>query len=348
MILTGDLREAAPGGEIDVEASNVRELLQRLEARIPGIGRQVEEGLSIAIDGDIVSDPLLEPIGPDSEIHFLPPIRGGAGAPPTPQPAATIMLLREAPAGPEVLMVERHAKSAFLPDLYVFPGGRVEDGDHALADRVGGLTAARAMELASTVEPAIALGFFVAAIRETFEEAGVLLARRRGEEDLVGGDLVDELASRRLDLQAGRTSLRDLVLAYDLELAADRLCVHGHWITPAVVPHRFDTLFFTAVAPGDQRAEHDGVESSAHVWIRPQEALAQARRKQKQMIFPTLANLQTLTGFSRVDDVLASSRRRTVVPITPQIAGEGDERKLVIPAEAGYPLTEDKLELPGR
>ena len=345
VILTGALRDAAAGREIEVEASTVRELLQRLEARIPGIARKVEEGLSMAIDGDIVADPLLERLDPDSEIHFLPPIRGGAV---TPVPAATIMLLREAPGGPEVLMVERHANSEFLPDLYVFPGGRVEPEDHELADRVGGLTPARATELASTVDPTTALGFFVAAIRETFEEAGVLLARRRGEHELVGGDLVAELGGRRLEMQAGRTSLRELVAAYDLELAADRLRVHGHWTTPAIVPHRFDTLFFTAVAPRDQRAAHDGVESSAHVWIRPEEALTQARRKQKQMIFPTLANLQTLAGFSGVDEILESSSRRKLVTIIPRIAGSGDERRLVIPADAGYPLTEEKLELPGR
>ena len=227
--------------------------------------------------------------------------------PAVPVAAATIMLLREVSGAPEVLMLERHAKSEFLPDLYVFPGGRVEPGDHELADRVGGLTSEQAMQRAHSVDPAAALGFFVAAIRETFEEAGVLLARRRGERSLVSGALVDELGAHRLAMQQGAKSLREIVEEYDLELAGDRLCVHGHWITPEIVPHRFDTLFFTAAAPAGQRAAHDGVEA-----------------------------------------IVESSRQRRVVPITPQLTGSGDERKLVIPSDAGYPLTEDKLELPGR
>jgi 8-oxo-dGTP pyrophosphatase MutT (NUDIX family) len=258
------------------------------------------------------------------------------------------MLLRQAGTSPEVLMLERHAKSEFLPDLYVFPGGRVEPGDHELADRVGGLTGEEAMRRAHSVDPAAALGFFVAAIRETFEEAGVLLARRRGERALVSGSLVEELGAHRLAMQEGTRGLREIVEEYDLELAADRLCVHGHWITPEIVPHRFDTLFFTAAAPPGQRAAHDGVESTDHVWIRPEEALVQAKRKEKQMIFPTLANLQTIAGFAEVEAIVESSRMRRVVPITPALAGSGSERRLVIPGDVGYPLTEEKLELPPR
>ena len=265
-----------------------------------------------------------------------------------PVPAATIMLLREAPSSPEVLMLERHANSDFLPDLYVFPGGRVDPGDHELADRVAGLTAAQALERAPSVEPETALAFFVAAIRETFEEAGVLLASRRGESELVSGALAAELSSQRLALQEGKRSLRQIVEDYDLELEAGRLSVHGHWITPEIVPKRFDTLFFAAAAPPDHEATHDGVESSNHVWIQPAEAIAQARRKQKQMIFPTLANLQTLAGFEGVEDAIENSRRRKVVPVLPTVARDGDQRKLVIPADAGYPTTEEALELPGQ
>lgn len=265
----------------------------------------------------------------------------------TPVPAATIMLLREAGGSLEVLMLERHARSAFLPDLYVFPGGRVDPGDHELADRVRGLSPSEARARASTVDAEAALGFYVAAIRETFEEAGVLLATRRGETRLVSGRLAAELSRHRLEMQAGRLSFREIVLEHDLDLAADRLNVHGHWITPEIVPHRFDTLFFLAAAPPGQEAAHDGIESSSHVWIRPEDALAQARRNERQMIFPQIANLETIAGFTKVSDVVASSRARPVVPITPRIAGEGEDRRLVIPADAGYATTEEKLELPG-
>jgi 8-oxo-dGTP pyrophosphatase MutT (NUDIX family) len=268
--------------------------------------------------------------------------------PAEPVPAATIMLLRDAGTSPEVLLLERHAQSEFLPDLYVFPGGRVDPADYELSDRVSGLTAREAVARAPSVDPGAALAFFVAAIRETFEEAGLLLARRRGEPGLVSGELAAEICAHRLALQDGTLPLREIVESYDLELAADRLSVHGHWITPEVVPRRFDTLFFAAAAPRGHEAVHDGVESSDHVWIRPGEAIAQARRKQRQMIFPTLANLQTLTGFASVEDAMQSSHLREVVPVLPRLVGEGGDRRLVIPPDAGYPVTEDKLELPAR
>ena len=256
------------------------------------------------------------------------------------------MLLREGERSPEVLLLERHAKSEFLPDLYVFPGGRVDAGDRELAERVVGISEAEAVARAHTVDPELALGFFVAAIRETFEEAGVLLARRRGESALVDAARVDVLSRHRLEIQSGQLAFREIIESEDLELAADRLTVHGQWITPEMVPRRFDTLFFAAAAPADHIAAHDGIESTDSVWIRPEDALAQARAKQRQMIFPTLANLQTISGFDDVDAIITSSRARKVVPVLPKIAGEGKQRRMVIPADAGYPTTQEELELP--
>jgi 8-oxo-dGTP pyrophosphatase MutT (NUDIX family) len=264
----------------------------------------------------------------------------------TPVPAATIMLLRESASTPEVLMLERHAKSEFLPELYVFPGGRVDPGDHELVDRVSGLTREQASALAPTVPPEQALAFFVAAIRETFEEAGVLLARRRGESSLISGELAAELSQHRLDMQGGGTALCDLAAEHDLELAVDSLTVHGHWITPEIVPKRFDTLFFCAAAPADHLASHDGVESTDHVWIRPEDAIAQADSGERQMIFPTIANLQTIAGHPNVGAVLESSHARPVVPVLPTVRRDGDARRLVIPPEAGYELSDEILTLP--
>ena len=166
-------------------------------------------------------------------------------------PAATIMLLRPGATKLEVLLLQRHAKSEFLPDLYVFPGGRVDPGDHELADRVSGVSAAEAARRIEPDDPAEALGFYVAAIRETFEEAGVLLARKRGQRELISGAHAAELSRHRLKLQSGELSLREIVESEDLELAADGLAVHGRWVTPEMVPRRFDTLFFTATAPVD-------------------------------------------------------------------------------------------------
>lgn len=260
--------------------------------------------------------------------------------PVTPVPASTVILLRDVPGGsPEVLMLERHSRSEFLPDMYVFPGGRVEDEDHALADRVRGLTAKGAAALLETVDPEHAMGFVVAAIRETFEESGILLASRRGEETLVDADLATKLGRHRLAVQQGDHSFRELIEAEDLLLAADRLAVHGHWITPESVPRRFDTLFFATLTPPGQRADHDGVESTHHVWTTPEDALRRGRERTRQIIFPTACTLETLTGFENAEQALEAARARPVVPVLPTMVEENGEMRLAIPEEAGYPTS---------
>lgn len=260
--------------------------------------------------------------------------------PATPVPAATIILLRDAKLSPEVLLVQRSPRSEFLPDLYVFPGGRVDDTDHDLVARLGRIDAAEAGRRAPSVAQEMVGAYFVAAIRETFEEAGILLARRRGKDAIVGRDVVERMLPQRLAVQSHDASFRDLVDAEDLELAGDLLAAHGHWITPELAPHRYDTLFMTARAPSDQLAAHDGVESTDHVWIRPEEALEQASRGERQIIFPTLCNLETVAGFANADAALAASHARPVVAVTPQIINRGGKRRLVIPTEAAYPTNE--------
>jgi 8-oxo-dGTP pyrophosphatase MutT (NUDIX family) len=259
-------------------------------------------------------------------------------------PAATVILLRDAATSPEVLLLERHAQSDFLPDMYVFPGGRVEKQDHELADRISDLDAASACDaLGPGVDRDLALDFFVAAIRETFEECGVLLARPRGERDLVDAGRAAALARHRLEVQEGTTGFRELVLAEDLDLAADLLSVHAHWITPEFAQRRFDTLFFAALAPAGHAAAHDGVEATAHVWIRAEDALAQMREGARQIIFPTACNLETLTGFASAAEAFEASRLRPVVPVLPVMREEHGKKRLVIPPEAGYGATEELL-----
>ena len=260
-----------------------------------------------------------------------------------PVPAATIILLRETRTSPEVLMVERSGKSEFLPDLYVVPGGRVDEADHALADRMGGFDGGQAAALASTVDERLALGFFVAAIRETYEEAGILLARRRGESHLIDAATVKGLGEHRLAVQEGTVSFRDVLEREDLELAPDLLAVHAHWITPPMMPRRYDTLFFTASAPPGQIAAHDGFESTAHVWIQPEEALKQAAAGSRQMVFPTKCNLETLCGHATVDVAMTASAARPVMPVLPKVESREGKPMIVIPEEAAYPNSADPI-----
>ena len=266
-----------------------------------------------------------------------------------PVPAATIILLRETRTSPEVLMIQRSVRSEFLPDLYVFPGGRVDQPDHELADRVGRFDAEHAAGLASTVDAKLALGYFVAAIRETYEEAGILLARRRGESRLLDEATMNDLGEHRLAVQDGSMSFRDVLEREDLELAPDLLAVHAHWITPPMMPRRYDTLFFTASTPPDQLAEHDGYESTAHVWIRPEEALEETKAGKRQMVFPTKCNLETLCGHPNVDAAVAASSARPVVPVLPRVESREGKPMIVIPEEAAYPNSAEPVpeRLPG-
>lgn len=263
--------------------------------------------------------------------------------PAIPQPAATVILLRDTTDLPEVLMIERHSKSDFLPDLYVFPGGRVEQNDLALADRLVGIDAAAAADALGGVEPDRALGFFAAAIRETFEECGILLARPSGTAELITAERAASLAKHRLDVQGGATSFRDLIEAEKLDLAADRLAAHAHWITPEAVPKRFDTYFFTAVAPERQVAHHDGVETTDHIWIRPADALDQMRRLERRIIFPTACNLEVLQGLATAEQIFEASRTRPVVPVVPEIRDTTEGKQIVIRGDADYPTTSQRL-----
>jgi len=258
----------------------------------------------------------------------------------TPLPAATVMLVRDGAQSPLVLMLERHAKSTVLPDQYVFPGGRVDDEDQELAPCLGGWTSSPVPDL----DERTAKAFFAAAIRETFEEAGILLARRRGQAELLDESEVAPLRKHRLAVQGGEQTFLDLVEGADLELAADALEVHARWITPVIVPYRFDTLFFTALAPANQLAMHDGVEAASHAWLRPEDALDEHARGKRQIIFPTARNLETLSGFSSAAEALEASRDRTLVTVLPVVEERDGERFLTVPEDAGYTVTQEPLE----
>ena len=242
----------------------------------------------------------------------------------TPRPAATVLLLRDGPPGIEVFMQVRHQDMAFASGALVFPGGRVDPEDHALAaDADLSPATARLDPLAGALR--------VAAIRETFEESGVLLARPRGEAALLSGE-------RLRGLSAEGHGFARMLADTGLVLAADLLVHFAHWITPVYRPRRFDTHFFALSAPEDQLAAHDGTESVESMWIAPRDAVAGGAAGRFKLVFATLMNLRRLDRYANVAEALLAAARAKVVTVTPELVarGEGNIRQMRIPAEAGY------------
>lgn len=255
-------------------------------------------------------------------------------APKTPvpaRPASTVVILRDGPGGIEVFMVVRHHQIDFASGALVFPGGKVdaEDSDAAWA------------ELASNAPNAPDRSFFVAAGRETFEEAGLVLARRRGTQEMVDSDGAHRLVETyRAALLKGDTAFVDIVRQENLMLAADLMVPFAHWITPEVVPKRFDTHFFLIAAPVVQLGAHDGGESVEGLWITPQQALSEAKAGTRTLVFATRMNLEKLARYRTVAEAVEITRSRPVVTVTPKAMKTPEGRKLQIPAEADYGVTE--------
>ena len=242
--------------------------------------------------------------------------------------AATTLLLRDGGAGLEVLMITRHAETAFAGGALVFPGGRLDAADAAPE-------ILRCCRAAPGVAPA-QMALRVCAIRETFEEARLLLARWRGQEALVTGE---ELAAIEVRLKAklGRApDFNELVVEGALELATDLLVLFAHWITPAIRPKRFDTLFFLAPAPAHQEALHDGHEAVASVWVSPGEAAANGAAKRVKMIFATRLNLAKLARSKDSAAAFAAARVDKIVTVCPETRETPQGAMWCIPATAGY------------
>lgn len=221
--------------------------------------------------------------------------------PATPRPAATLLLLRDGGGGLEVLMVARAREVDFASGALVFPGGRVEAADAALAP---------------AQDP---LGHFrIAAIREAWEECGLLLARPP-EPPAAEGAFAAHLAG--------------------LGLCPDHaaLTPFAHWVTPAHSPKRFDTHFFVAPAPDGQEAVHDGHEMVEAVWLRPEEALAQAEAGRRTLVFPTRLNLTRLARYRDMEEAITMARTTPIVTVMPEAVPDGQGGVMLrIPEAAGY------------
>jgi 8-oxo-dGTP pyrophosphatase MutT (NUDIX family) len=249
-----------------------------------------------------------------------------------PRPASTVLLLRDGPSGIEVLMVTRNVASDFASGALVFPGGRVDPADAEPAV-IGCCRSEPGLDAA-------ALAFRVAGIRETFEEAHILLARPKGENRLLTAAALAALETR-LGAALGRAPLfADLVATGELEFAIDLLVPFAHWITPVGPPKRFDTHFLLVAAPIDQIAAHDGREAVETKWISPATALAEADARRVTLVFATRMNLLKLGRSRTVLAALDAARGETVVTVCPELAQSEGGPVLRIPLAAGYGVAE--------
>src|SRR5579885_3414087 len=249
--------------------------------------------------------------------------------PVTPVPSATILLVRDGPSGVEVFMVKRHYQIDFASGALVFPGGKAAKGDYdaALADFTD-------CDPGWSAEMR-ALG--AAAIREAFEESGILLVRPQGSDALLPAERLPELDRYRVPLNKGEIGLAEMLRAEKLRLACDRLVRFAHWITPKLMPKRFDTQFFLAAAPPGHVGSHDGHESVDSVWLTPQAAIEDRRRW--SIMFPTKLNLMKLSKSKTVEEALAAARNFNIVPVEPW--PDRNERGAIIRIrdDAGYDQT---------
>ena len=254
--------------------------------------------------------------------------------PVTPFPAATVTLVRDAPGGLEVLLLERNKTLRFMPGAFVFPGGALDPGDSAagLQSLCTRLDDARASRILGIERGGLA--YWIAAIREAFEEAGILIAYDgAGAIVELNGAAEDRFRKHRETLDRGRHGdFGDICRAESLRLATDRLLYFGHWITPVTVPRRYDTRFFLAQAPARQDASCDRTETVSHVWLRPQGALD--RREALGLRFPTIKTLERFAAFDTVEALTAGIAEAPVVrPLLPRILADG---RTVLPGEPGY------------
>jgi 8-oxo-dGTP pyrophosphatase MutT (NUDIX family) len=265
--------------------------------------------------------------------------------------AATVVLLREEGSRLEVLLTRRAAQLAFMGDVWVFPGGRLDDADLApqtLArvlpadrERCGRRLAARS---GTALDPATSIGLHVAGCRETFEECGVLLARRADGSSCDAAQ-VERLKAHREEIAASRAALADVLQSEGLFLDVAPLVYWSHWITPSHERKRYDTRFFAIEVPAGQEASVDRTETTEHAWLTVDEAFTRSATGTMKLAPPTLATLQDLADtharYGSLGSMLHGERQRDVPPILPKWF-ETDGRVIIV-----LPWDPEYAQLPG-
>ncbi len=261
-----------------------------------------------------------------------------------PKKAATVILLRDKiPEGFEVFLLKRHEKSSFMGGNFVYPGGRVDqdDGSIEICFFSKGITFDDAQTiLGGTFSREESFAHWIAAIRELFEEAGILLAydqqgnlfrtRNRDEQE--------KFLNYRELLQKRKINICELAQKERLNFALDELYYYAHWITPEARSERFDTRFFLAQYPFGQEASHDQKETTAGIWITPRKALEENLKGEVMLSPPTLKTLEDLSRFKSIDDVLRSLKGKDIQSILPVLTKILDNPLIVFPWDPEYHL----------
>ncbi len=245
--------------------------------------------------------------------------------------SATVILIRGRAGAPwEVFLARRHERQSFMAGVYVFPGGQIDEADRRLSNRLWIPDGVNPRDLLQdkTLDADEACALFICAIRETFEETGILLAQTEGGHCPSS----KQLEKDRTALCEGGKTFPDIVRQQSLFFSLNDLIPYAHWITPEIVPKRFSTRFFLAVLPPDQCASTDSIEMTDCLWTTPQEALAKYGNRTILLMPPTIKTLEELSAFPTLDALLAFARRKKIYPILP----DPDGATLKLPHDPEY------------
>ncbi|WP_019547838.1 NUDIX hydrolase [Streptomyces sulphureus] len=260
-------------------------------------------------------------------------LQAGELVPVEPRRAATVLLLRDGGGGPLVHMLRRRTTMAFAGGAYAYPGGAVDPRDEGELEWAGAGRQEWAERLGTDAASAQAL--VCAAVRETFEESGVLLAGP-DEHAVVDDTTGDDWEADRAALAAHELSLADLLARRGLALRGDLLRAWARWVTPEFETRRYDTWFFAAALPRGQRTRNASTEADRTVWVRPEDATAGYDRGELTMLPPTISTLRRLVGHRTAADALAAARTQDLTPVLAEARLEGEEIVLVWPGHEEF------------